>query len=122
MRSSNGNIDVVAPSSAPMLVIVALPVHDSDCTPGPKYSMIRLVPPLTVSWPSSQRITSLGAAQPDSSPVSLTPTTLGCSTSHGKPAITSTASAPPTPTAHMPRPPALGVWESVPSIMPPGKA
>jgi len=32
------------------------------------------------------------------------------------------ASAPPTPEANMPRPPAFGVWESVPSIMPPGNA
>ena len=48
--------------------------------------------------------------------------TFGWRTSHGKPAITSTASAPPTPEANMPRPPALGVCESVPIIMPPGKA
>ena len=39
---------------------------------------------------------------------------LGYSTSHGSPAIASTASAPPTPTAHAPSPPAFGVWESVP--------
>ena len=38
------------------------------------------------------------------------------------PAITSTASAPPTPIAIMPSPPAFGVCESVPIIMPPGKA
>ena len=36
--------------------------------------------------------------------------------------ITSTASAPPTPTAIMPSPPAFGVWESVPIIRAPGKA
>ena len=48
--------------------------------------------------------------------------TLGALSSQGRPAMTSTASAPPTPTAHMPRPPALGVCESVPIIMPPGKA
>ena len=38
------------------------------------------------------------------------------------PTITSTASAPPTPQATMPSPPALGVWLSVPIIRPPGKA
>ena len=45
----------------------------------------------------------------------------GYSTSHGSPAITSTASAPPTPTAHAPRPPAFGVCESVPMMSAPGK-
>jgi hypothetical protein len=40
----------------------------------------------------------------------------------GQPAITSTASAPPTPTAIMPSPPAFGVCESVPIIIPPGNA
>ena len=47
---------------------------------------------------------------------------LGHRTLNGKPVITSTASAPPTPMAIMPSPPALGVWLSVPIIMPPGNA
>ena len=46
----------------------------------------------------------------------------GQRTFHGNPVMTSTASAPPTPTAIMPSPPALGVWLSVPIIIPPGKA
>ena len=58
----------------------------------------------------------------DSVPVSLTPITFGQRTLNGKPVITSTASAPPTPMATMPRPPAFGVWLSVPIIIPPGKA
>ena len=78
--------------------------------------------PSQVSWPQTQRITSFGAAQPLNSPVSRTPTSFGCSTSHGNPAITSTASAPPTPHANIPRPPAFGVCESVPIISPPGNA
>ena len=41
---------------------------------------------------------------------------------NGQPAITSTASAPPTPIATMPSPPAFGVWLSVPIIIPPGNA
>ncbi len=57
-----GNSDVVAPSSAPMLAIVALPVALRVRAPGPMYSTIALVPPETVSWPATQRITSLGAA------------------------------------------------------------
>src|SRR6185503_17281999 len=112
MRPSNGNTEHVAPSSAPMLQIVPLPVHEMLSVPGPKYSMILFVPPLTVSKPQSLRITSFDDVQPDIVPVSFTPTTRGRSTSHGKPASTSTASAPPTPTAHMPRPPAFGVCES----------
>ena len=39
-------------------------------TPGPKYSMIDMVPPLTVRMPASLRMTSLGLVQPLSSPLS----------------------------------------------------
>ena len=54
-----GSIEVVAPSSAPMLVMVALPVALIERAPGPKYSMMALVPPDTVSSPA-MRITSFG--------------------------------------------------------------
>src|SRR5215467_8987187 len=64
MCASTGNIEVVAPSSAPMLAIVALPVALNVRAPGPMYSTIAFVPPDTVSSPATQRITSLGAAQP----------------------------------------------------------
>ena len=80
------------------------------------------VPPLTVRISATFRMTSLGAVQPLSSPVRWTPISFGQRTLNGKPVITSTASAPPTPMATMPRPPALGVWLSVPIIIPPGKA
>src|SRR6267142_761189 len=122
MRSSYGKIEVVAPSSAPMLVIVPLPVQLIELVPGPKYSITRFVPPDTVRISHTLRITSFGADQPESRPVRRTPTNFGCSTSHGNPAITSTASAPPTPHANMPSPPAFGVCESVPIIIPPGNA
>ena len=105
-----------------MFVIVPLPVQLKEAAPSPKYSTILLVPPFTVMMPRSLRITSFAEVQPPSLPVSFTPTSFGYFTSQGKPAITSTASEPPTPTAIMPRPPAFGVWESVPIIMPPGKA
>ena len=52
MRLLNGNIDVVAPISAPMLQHVAMPVHDRLSTPGPKYSTMAPVPPLTVRMPA----------------------------------------------------------------------
>ena len=53
MCSSAGNIEVVAPSSAPILVIVALPVALIVRAPGPIYSTIALVPPETVSCPAT---------------------------------------------------------------------
>ncbi|KAH3662867.1 hypothetical protein OGATHE_004443 [Ogataea polymorpha] len=65
-------------------------------------------------------ITSFGEVQPFIRPVSLTPSTFGALSSHGVPVRASTASAPPTPMAMAPRPPALGVCESVPSIIRPG--
>lgn len=105
-----------------MLQIVALPVAESEAVPSPKYSITAFVPPLTVSRPASFRITSLGEAQPLSLPERRTPMIFGIFSSQGMPAITSTASAPPTPIAIMPSPPAFGVCESVPIIMPPGKA
>ena len=67
------------------------------------------VPPLTVRIPATFNITSFGAVQPDNFPVNLTPISLGNFNSQGIPAITSTASAPPTPIATIPKPPALTV-------------
>ena len=115
-------MEVVAPTSAPILHIVPLPVQDKPLAPGPKYSIIDPVPPLTVKIPATFKITSLADVQPFSSPVSLTPIILGNFNSHGIPAITSTASAPPTPIAIIPSPPAFTVCESVPIIIPPGNA
>ena len=72
--------------------------------------------------PATLRITSLGAVHPFNFPVSFTPINFGNFSSHGMSAITSTASAPPTPIASIPSPPALTVCESVPIIIPPGNA
>ena len=119
---SNGNIEQVAPSSAPILHIVDLPVAEIVATPSPKYSRIEFVPPFTVSMPSILRITSFGEAQPERCPDNFTPISFGILSSQGCPVRTSTASAPPTPTAIIPSPPAFGVCESVPTIIPPGKA
>ena len=113
---------VVAPTSAPMLQIVPFPVADNDFAPSPKYSTIAPVPPLTVKMPATFKITSLAATQPLNFPVSFTPISFGIFNSHAIPAITSTASAPPTPIATIPSPPAFTVCESVPIIIPPGKA
>ena len=105
-----------------MLQMVPLPVQLKLVAPSPKYSTIAPVPPFTVKIPATFKITSLGEAQPFNLPVSFTPINLGNLSSQGKPAITSQASAPPTPMATIPKPPALTVCESVPIIIPPGNA
>ena len=113
---------MVAPISAPILQMVPFPVQLMLSAPSPKYSTMAPVPPFTVSIPATFRITSFAAVQPLSLPVSFTPMSFGNFNSQGIPAITSTASAPPTPIATIPKPPALTVCESVPIIIPPGKA
>ena len=49
-------------------------------TPGPKYSTMEPVPPLTVRMPASLQMTSLGAVQLDILPVSFTP--ISCASTH----------------------------------------
>ena len=51
--------------------MVPFPVQDIDSAPGPKYSIIAPVPPLTVKIPATFKITSLGAVQPESFPVNF---------------------------------------------------
>ena len=89
--------------------MVPLPVQDILSAPGPKYSTIAPVPPLTVKIPATFNITSLADTQLLNFPESLIPINLGNFNSHGIPAITSTASAPPTPIATIPNPPAFTV-------------
>ena len=89
--------------------MVPLPVQDNFSAPGPKYSTIDPVPPFTVRIPATFNITSFADAQPLSSPFRQTPISFGNFSSHGIPTITSTASAPPTPIAIIPSPPAFTV-------------
>ncbi len=89
--------------------MVPLPVQLMLMAPSPKYSTMAPVPPFTVKIPATFKITSLGAVQPLSLPVNFTPINLGKRSSQGNPAITSQASAPPTPIAIMPNPPAFTV-------------
>ncbi len=67
------------------------------------------VPPFTVKIPATFKITSFAAVQPLNLPVNLIPINLGNFNSQGISAITSTASAPPTPMAIIPNPPAFTV-------------
>ncbi len=105
-----------------MLQIVPFPVPDRFKAPSPKYSTTAPVPPFTVRISATFRITSFEEVQPFNFPVNLTPINFGNFNSQAIPAITSTASAPPTPMAIIPNPPAFTVCESVPIIIPPGKA
>ena len=89
--------------------MVPFPVQDNDSAPSPKYSTIAPVPPFTVKIPATFKITSFAEVQPDNLPVNLMPINFGNFNSQGKPAITSQASAPPTPMAIIPKPPALTV-------------
>ena len=89
--------------------MVPLPVHEILSAPSPKYSTMAPVPPFTERIPANFKITSLAEVHPFIFPVSLTPINFGNFNSHGIPAITSTASAPPTPIATIPKPPALTV-------------
>ena len=92
-----------------MLQIVPFPVAESEFAPSPKYSTIQPVPPFTVRIPATFKIISFAAVQPLKRPVSLIPISFGIFNSQAIPAITSTASAPPTPIATIPNPPAFTV-------------
>ena len=59
-----------------------LPVHEILSTPGPKYSTMAPVPPLTVRMPATFKMTSLGEVHLFILPVSLTPMT--CREGQGK--------------------------------------
>ena len=107
--SSYPKVDVVAPTSAPILHIVPFPVQDNFLAPSPKYSIICPVPPFTVSIPANFNIISFDEHQPLSCPFNSTPIIFGNLSSQGIPTITSTASAPPTPIATIPKPPAFTV-------------
>ncbi len=122
VRSSEGKIAVVAPSSAPMLVMTARSGTESVAAPGPAYSKTRPTPPFTVSSPSRCRMMSLAEAKPVSAPVSTTRTTLGQGMTYASPAMARATERPPAPMAKLPTPPAVGVWESEPMSVAPGLA
>ncbi len=77
--SSVGKIEVVAPSSVPMLVIVVRSGTDSVSTPGPVYSSTLPTPPLTDRRRNSSRMTSLAVAHSGNSPSRRTLTISGMS-------------------------------------------
>src|SRR3972149_5112308 len=68
VRSSAGKMEVVAPSSAPMLVMVLRSGTLSEATPSPQYSKILPTPPFTLRRRSSSKMMSLAATQGCSRP------------------------------------------------------
>ena len=70
-------MELVAPSSAPMLVMVARSGTLRVLTPSPPHSMIRPTPPLTERIRRISRLTSLAVTKGRSAPVSYTLMTWG---------------------------------------------
>ena len=118
--SSEGKMEVVAPSSAPMLVMVARSGTVRVLAPSPPYSIILPTPPFTLSFCSTARITSLAETQGESSPVSSTFVMLGMLMWYSPPPMATATSMPPAPKASMPMPPPVGVWLSEPIRVLPG--
>ena len=120
VSSSEGNTDVVTPSSVPMFVIVARDGTSSVATPGPAYSITRPTLPEEPYLARTARITSLAEAPGRSAPSSQTRTTRGALIQYGPPAIATATSSPPAPIASIPMPPPVGVCESEPISVLPG--
>src|SRR5919197_580436 len=120
--SSEGKIAVVPPSSVIMLQTVARWVTGRLATPGPVNSKMRPSPPLTVYLRMSHRIKSLEATQGGRRFSRWTPTTIGVGVWNGWPAMARATSRPPAPMASAPHAPEVGVWESAPSRVAPGRA
>ena len=77
VMSSLGKTDVVAPSSAPIFVMVALSGTDKVLTPSPEYSITLPTPPFTVKRRRTSRMMSFAATHGLSLPTRLTFTTFG---------------------------------------------
>ena len=102
-------MDVVIPISAPIFVIVALSGTVKDATPSPVYSMAVPTFPLVVKILNTFNTISFAAHQGRKRPFNLILVTLGQVKWNGFPAIDAATSIPPTPTANIPKPPAVGV-------------
>ena len=120
VMASDGKMEQVTPSSAPMLVIVARWGTVSVPTPSPKYSTMQPTFPFVERISSIFRMMSFAETQFRSFPVSSTPMILGNARRNGCPAMARATSSPPAPIAIMPIPPPVGVCESDPSSVFPG--
>ena len=120
VMSSEGNTEVVAPSSAPILVMVARSGTVRVFTPSPAYSIIFPTPPLTLIFRRTSRITSLALTQGESWPESSTFVIEGILIWYSPPPMATATSMPPAPKASIPMPPPVGVWLSEPIRVLPG--
>ena len=119
-RSSAGKMEVVAPISAPILVMVARSETVRVRAPGPTYSNTFPRPPLIPTRRSISRITSLALQPGFKCPTRFTFTTLGMVRRMGTPVIAVATSIPPTPMHSIPMEPPWGVWLSPPMESFPG--
>ena len=72
VTSSDGKMDVVAPSSVPMLVMVARSGTDRVRIPSPPHSIMAPTPPFTDKIRRISRLTSLAVTKERSLPVRFT--------------------------------------------------
>ena len=72
MISSDGKIEVVAPSSVPILVMVARSGTDRVEIPSPPHSMMAPTPPFTDKIRKISRLTSFAVTKSRSFPVRFT--------------------------------------------------
>ena len=70
-------MEVVAPSSVPILVMVARSGTDNPAMPGPPHSITCPTPPLTERSRRTSKLMSLAVTKGRSAPVSSTLMTLG---------------------------------------------
>ncbi len=110
----------MAPSSAPILVIVPLSGTESVLTPWPEYSNILFTPPLTVNCFNTSSIISLAEEYLFNLPLNSTFTICGIIILYSPPAMATATSSPPAPIASIPIPPQVGVWLSEPRSVSPG--
>ena len=119
---SDGNIEVVAPVSVPMFVMVPLSGTESVFIPGPVYSNTLDLAPFTPILRKTSRITSLAETKFGRLPVRKTFTTCGIFNLNDSPAIAAATSNPPAPIEMLATPPPVGVWLSLPNRVLPGRA
>ena len=118
--SSAGKMEVVAPISAPMLVMLARSDTLKVAAPGPTYSKTLPRPPLMPTRRSISRMTSFALQPGCKCPVKFTLMICGIFRRIGTPVIAVATSMPPTPIQSIPIEPPWGVWLSPPIKSLPG--
>ena len=113
-------MEVVAPSSAPMFVMVALSGTDRALIPSPPHSIMAPTPPFTDRIPRISKLISFAVTKGFRLPVRFTLYIFGIVIWYAPPAMATATSSPPAPMASIPIPPPVGVWLSEPIKVFPG--